>query len=69
MSLDVFLFLNICFTALTMFVIIYSYTLKYYGEEIQKRWKQEKRVGLTILFLSMVTCFCWVFYFYFIILK
>ena len=57
MSLDVFLFLNICFTALTLFVIIYSYTLKYYGEEIQKKWKQEKIVGLTILFLSMITCF------------
>ena len=67
MGLDFFLFLNICLTALTFFVIIYSYSLKFFDREWQNRIKQEALVGLTIIFSTMTTFFCWVFYFYFII--
>ena len=63
--IDKFLFINIIITALSLFVIIYAYSLNFFPKKWRKKVNQDTLVGLTLIFLTMLTGFLWVFYFYF----
>ena len=63
--MDKFLFINIIITALSLFVIIYAYSLNFFPKKWRKKVNQDTLVGLTLIFLPMLMGFLWVFYFYF----
>ena len=63
--MDKFLFINIIITALSLFVIIYAYSLNFFPKKWRKKVNQDTLVGLTLIFLPMLTGLLWVFYFYF----
>ena len=68
--MNIFLFTTIAVTALTIFVLIYSYSLKFFsfskkGKEWRERIKQDALVGLAIIFLTLISCFLWVIFIYF----
>ena len=63
--MDKFLFINIIITALSLFVIIYAYSLNFFPKKWRKKVNQDTLVGLTLIFLPMLTGFLWVFYYYF----
>ena len=63
--MDKFLFINIIITALSLFVIIYAYSLNFFPKKWRKKVNQDTLVGLVLIFLTMFTCFLWVIYFYF----
>mgnify|MGYP007063410524 CR=1 FL=1 len=70
--MNIFLFVTIAFTALTIFVLVYSYSLQFFsltrkGKEWRERIQQDALVGLAIIFLTLISCFLWVLFFYFII--
>ena len=67
--MDKFLFINIIITALSLFVIIYAYSLNFFPKKWRKKVNQDTLVGLVLIFLTMFTCFFWVIYFYFILLN
>ena len=60
-----FLFINIIFTALTIFIVIYAYSLNFFPIKWRKKVNQDTLVGLALIFSTMITSFLWVFYFYF----
>ena len=62
--MNIFLFTNIIITALNIFILIYSYSLKFFPIKWRKKIKQDTLVGLAIIFATMVTMFAWIFYFY-----
>ena len=61
--MDKFLFINIIITALSLFVIIYAYSLNFFPKKWRKKVNQDTLVGLTLIFLPMLTGLLWVFYF------
>ena len=63
--IEKFLFINIIITALSLFIIIYAYSLNFFPKKWRKQVNQDSLVGLTLIFLPMLTGFLWVFYFYF----
>jgi hypothetical protein len=63
--IEKFLFINIIITALSLFIIIYAYSLNFFPKKWRKKVNQDSLVGLTLIFLPMLTGFLWVFYFYF----
>ena len=67
--MNIFLFVTIAITALTIFVLIYSYSLQFFslskkGKEWRERIQQDALVGLAIIFLTLISCFLWALYFY-----
>ena len=60
-----FLFINIVFSALNIFLIVYAYSLDFFPKKWKKKVNQDTLVGLALIFLTMATCFLWIFYFYF----
>ena len=60
-----FLFINIIFTGLTLFIFAYAYSLKFFPIKWRKKINQDTLVGLMIIFLSLITMFVWIIYFYF----
>ena len=69
--MDQLLFLCIVITALDFFLIIYALTIPLYPKswrnEVNKKYKNETATGITIIFVTMATCFLWIIYFYFLI--
>ena len=65
--MDTFLLLNIIFTALDVFIIIYAFSLQFFPTEWRNKIKQDTLVGMTLIFLTMLCGFLWVFYFYFLL--
>ena len=65
------LFLSIIFTALDIFLIIYAFTIPLYPKKwrnkVNKEHNNETATGVTIIFVTMISCFLWVIYFYFLI--
>jgi len=64
-----FLFLNIVVSILNLFLIIYAYSLSFFPKKWRKKVNQDTLVGLAVIFVTMITGFLWVFYFYFKLLK
>ena len=67
--MEEFLFINIIVSALNVFVIVYAYSLNFFPKKWRKKVDQDTLVGLALIFLTMLTGFLWVFYFFFIIFK
>ena len=68
--MHIFLFVTIAITALTIFVLVYSYSLQFFslskkGKEWRERIQQDALVGLAIIFLTLISCFLWVIFIYF----
>jgi hypothetical protein len=59
------LFLSIIFSALNVFIIVYAYSLNFFPKKWRKKIDQDSLVGLALIFVTMITMFLWVFYFYF----
>ena len=59
------LFLSIIFSILNIFIVIYAYSLNFFSKKWRKKVNQDTLVGLALIFLTMITGFLWVFYFYF----
>ena len=60
-----FLFLNIIFTGLNIFIIIYAYSLNFFPKKWRKKVNQDTLVGLALIFFSLFTFFLWAIYFYY----
>ena len=60
-----FLYLNIIFTGLNIFIIIYAYSLNFFPKKWRKKVNQDTLVGLALIFLSLLTFFLWAIYFYY----
>ena len=59
------LFLSIIFSALNVFIIVYAFSLNFFPKKWRKKVDQDTLVGLALIFITMITMFLWVFYFYF----
>ena len=67
--MEKFLFFCVAISALSIFIIIYSYSLKFFPIKCRKKVNQDTIVGLAIIFSTMITMFTWIIYFYFKIFK
>ena len=67
--MEEFLFVNIIVSAINVFVIVYAYSLNFFPKKWRKKVDQDTLVGLALIFLTMVTGFLWIFYFFFKIFK
>ena len=63
--MDKFLFFSIIVTALNIFIIVYAYSLDFFPKKRRKKVNQDTLVGLALIFITMLTMFCWIIYFYF----
>ena len=62
--MNIFLFINIIITALNLFILSYAYSLKFFPKKWRKKVNQDTLVGLTIIFINMLTMFVWIIFFY-----
>ena len=62
--MDNFLFFNVIVSALNVFIIVYSYSLNFFPKKWRKKVNQDTLVGLALIFITMLTMFSWVIYFY-----
>ncbi len=64
-----FLFICVILSFLDFFLIIYALTIPLYPKswrkKVNKKYKNETATGITIIFVTMTTCFAWIIYFYF----
>ena len=67
--MEKFLFINIIFTALNIFLIVYAYSLSFFPVKWRKKVDQDTIVGLALIFSTMLTMFSWIIYYYFILLN
>ena len=63
--MDNFLFFNIIVTILNIFLIVYAYSLNFFPKKWRKKVNQDTMVGLALIFLTMLSGFIWVIYFYY----
>jgi len=63
--MEKFLFINIIFTALNIFLIVYAYSLSFFPVKWRKKVDQDTIVGLALIFSTMLTMFSWIIYYYF----
>ena len=66
--MEKFLFFNIFITMLNIFLIVYAYSLNFFPKKWRNKVNQDTLVGLALIFLTMLTCFLWTIYSYFILL-
>ena len=66
--MEKFLFFNIVITMLNIFLIVYAYSLNFFPKKWRDKVNQDTLVGLALIFLTMLTCFLWTIYSYFILL-
>ena len=62
--MDKFLFFNISLLAFNIFIIIYAYSLNFFRKKWRKKVNQDTLVGLALIFVTMVTMFAWIIYYY-----
>ena len=67
--MDLLLFLSIIISALNVFIIVYAYSLNFFPKKWRKKVDQDTLVGLALIFVTMVTMFLWVIYFFFKIFR
>jgi len=63
--MDKFLFFSIIVTTLNIFIIVYAYSLNFFPKKWRKKVNQDTLVGLALIFITMLTMFSWIIYFYF----
>ena len=62
--MDKFFFFNISLLAFNIFIIVYAYSLNFFPKKWRKKVNQDTLVGLALIFITMLTMFSWVIYFY-----
>ena len=67
--MDKFFFFNISVSALNLFIIIYAYSYGFFPEKWRNKVKQGTVIGLALIFISMITMFSWIIYFYYLIFE
>ena len=67
--MEKFLFFNIIVSALNVFIIVYAYSLNFFPKKWRKKVNQDTLVGLALIFLTMLTMFSWIMFFYFKIFR
>ena len=67
--MKIFLYLNIIFTGLNIFIIIYAYSLNFFPKKWRKKVDQDTLVGLALIFVTMATMFVWIIYFYLLLVS
>lgn len=67
--MEKFLFINIIFSTLNIFLLVYAYSLNFFSKSWRKKVNQDTLVGLALIFLTMATGFLWLFYFYFVLIS
>ena len=63
--MEKFLFFSIVASALNVFIVIYAYSLNFFPKKWRKKVNQDTLVGLALIFVTMLTMFFWILYFYF----
>tara|TARA_Y100000590_G_scaffold127419_1_gene145704 strand:+ start:806 stop:1036 length:231 start_codon:yes stop_codon:yes gene_type:complete len=63
--MEKFLFFNIIISALNIFIIVYAYSLDFFPKKWRKKNNQDTLVGLALIFVTMLTMFSWIIYFYY----
>ncbi len=63
--MDKLLFFNVCVSGLNLFIIVYAYSYKFFPKRWRNKVKQGTIIGLALIFVSMITMFSWIIYFYF----
>ena len=63
--MDQLFFLSIVFSALNIFIIVYSYSLNFFPKKWRKKVDQDSLVGLALIFFTMITMFLWIIFFFF----
>ena len=63
-NMDQLLFLSIVISALNVFIIIYAYSLNFFPKKWRKKVDQDTLVGLALIFVTMITMFLWIIYFF-----
>ena len=66
--MEKFLFINIAFSALNIFLIVYAYSLSFFPIKWRKKVNQDTLVGLALIFFTMTTMFVWIIYFYLLLI-
>ena len=63
------LFFCIILTSFDLFLIVYALTIPLYPQKwrdkVNKKYQNETATGITIIFVTLATCFSWIIYFYF----
>tara|TARA_A100001015_G_scaffold73204_1_gene81211 strand:- start:1544 stop:1747 length:204 start_codon:yes stop_codon:yes gene_type:complete len=67
--MDKLFFLNIIISALNVFIIVYAYSLNFFPKKWRKKVDQDTLVGLVLIFVTMITMFLWIIFFYFRIFR
>ena len=62
--MDQLLFISIIITALNIFIIVYAYSLSFFPKKWRKKIDQDTLVGLALIFVTMITMFLWIVYFF-----
>ena len=62
--MNTFLFINIIISAFNIFILSYAYSLNFFPNKWRKKVNQDTLVGLAIIFITMLTMFIWIIYFY-----
>ena len=58
------LFFFISVSAFNVFIIVYAYSLNFFPKKWRKKVNQDTLVGLALIFVTMLTMFVWIIYFY-----
>ena len=67
--MEKFLFFNIIFSSINIFIIVYAYSLNFFPKKWRKKVNQDTLVGLALIFVTMFTMFAWIIYYYLKIFK
>jgi hypothetical protein len=62
--MDKFFFFNISLLAFNIFIIVYAYSLNFFPKKWRKKVNQDTLVGLALIFVTMITMFAWIIYYY-----
>ncbi len=62
--MNTFLFINVIISAFNIFILSYAYSLNFFPNKWRKKVNQDTLVGLAIIFITMLTMFVWIIYFY-----
>jgi len=69
--MDQLFFFCIVVTAFNLFLIIYAFTLPLYPKswrkKVNKKYNNDTKTGITILFVTLACFISWIIYFYFLI--
>ena len=67
--MEKFLFFNVIVSMLSIFIIVYAYSLNFFPKKWRKKVDQDTLVGLALIFFTMATMFVWIIYFYLLLIS